>query len=46
MTPPGSHQEIAEFFIKNNIHVISDKPFAGSLKQAQKLLEQFKTTKK
>ena len=24
MTPPGSHQEIAEFFIKNNIHVISD----------------------
>ena len=37
MTPPGSHQEIAEFFIKNNIHVISDKPFAGSLKQAQKL---------
>ena len=27
---PGSHQEIAELFIKNNIHVISDKPFAGS----------------
>ena len=23
MTPPGSHQEIAELFIKNNIHVIS-----------------------
>ena len=24
-------------FIKNNIHVISDKPFAGSLAQAKKL---------
>ena len=26
MTPPGSHQVIAELFIKNNIHVISDSP--------------------
>ena len=31
MTPPGSHQVIAELFIKNDIHVISDKPFAGTL---------------
>ncbi len=46
MTPPGSHQEIAEFFIKNNIHVISDKPFAGSLKQAQKLFKTIKNNKK
>ena len=37
MTPPSSHQEIAEHFIKNKIHVISDKPFAGSLSQAKKL---------
>ncbi len=46
MTPPGSHQEIAEFFIKNNIHVISDKPFAGSLKQAQRLFRTIKNNKK
>ena len=46
MTPPGSHQEIAEFFIKNNIHVISDKPFAGSLKQAQKLFRTIQNNKK
>ena len=37
MTPPSSHQEIVEHFIKNKIHVISDKPFAGSLYQAKKL---------
>ena len=42
MTPPGSHQEIAELFIKNNIHVISDKPFAGSLPQAKKLYKTIK----
>ena len=46
MTPPGSHQEIAEFFIKNNIHVITDKPFAGSLKQAQRLFRTIKNNKK
>ena len=27
MTPPASHQAIAENFIKKNIHIISDKPF-------------------
>ena len=46
MTPPGSHQEIAELFIKNNIHVISDKPFAGSLNQAKKLYKTIKNNKK
>ncbi len=46
MTPPGSHQEIAELFIKNNIHVISDKPFAGSLTQAKKLYKTIKNNKK
>ena len=46
MTPPGSHQEIAELFIKNNIHVISDKPFAGSLSQAKKLYKTIKNNKK
>ena len=46
MTPPGSHQEIAELFIKNNIHVISDKPFAGSLPQAKKLFKTITKNKK
>ena len=46
MTPPGSHQEIAELFIKNNIHVISDKPFAGSLSQAKNFLKQLRKIKK
>jgi predicted dehydrogenase len=46
MTPPGSHQVIAELFIKNNIHVISDKPFAGSLLQAKKLYKTIKNHKK
>ena len=46
MTPPLSHQEIAELFIKNNIHVISDKPFAGSLAQAKKLYKTIKNNKK
>ena len=34
MTPPASHQIIAEKFIDKNIHIISDKPFAGNLDQA------------
>ena len=46
MTPPNSHQEIAEFFIKNNIHVISDKPFAANLTQAKKLYKAIVTNKK
>jgi predicted dehydrogenase len=37
MTPPGSHQVIAEYFIKKNFHVISDKPFASTYSQAKKL---------
>ena len=46
MTPPGSHQEIAELFIKNNFHVISDKPFAGNFIQAKKLHKTIKKNKK
>jgi len=46
MTPPSSHQIIAEKFIDKNIHIISDKPFAGNLEQAQKLYEKIKSNKK
>ena len=46
MTPPSSHQIIAEKFIEKNIHIISDKPFAGNLEQAQKLYEKIKSNKK
>ena len=42
MTPPSSHQIIAEKFIDKNIHIISDKPFAGNLKQAKKLHKKIK----
>ncbi len=45
MTPPGSHQIIAEKFIKKNIHIISDKPFAGDLIQAKKLYRKIKSNK-
>jgi len=46
MTPPGSHQIIAEYFIKKNIHVISDKPFASTYEQAKKLYATIKKNKK
>ena len=46
MTPPSSHQIIAEKFIDKNIHVISDKPFAGNLAQAKKLFKKIKSNKK
>ncbi len=46
MTPPSSHQIIAENFIKKNIHVISDKPFAGNLDQGKKLYKAIKNNKK
>ena len=46
MTPPSSHQIIAEKFIDKNIHVISDKPFAGNLTQAKKLFKKIKSNKK
>ena len=46
MTPPGSHQVIAEFFIKKNFHVISDKPFASTYSQAKKLYSTIKKNKK
>ena len=46
MTPPGSHQIIAETFINKNINIISDKPFAGNLKQAKSLFKKIKSNKK
>ena len=46
MTPPGSHQIIAETFINENINIISDKPFAGNLKQAKSLFKKIKSNKK
>ena len=46
MTPPGSHQKIAEYFIKKKIHVISDKPFAANLNQAKKLYKTIIKNKK
>ena len=46
MTPPSSHQIIAEKFIDKNVHIISDKPFAGNLEQAQKLYKKIKSNKK
>ena len=46
MTPPSSHQIIAETFIDKNIHIISDKPFAGNLEQAKKLYKKIKSNKK
>ncbi len=46
MTPPSSHQIIAEKFIDKNIHIISDKPFAGNLTQAKKLFKKIKSNKK
>ena len=46
MTPPGTHQIIAEKFIDKNIHIISDKPFAADLKQAKSLFNKIKKNKK
>ncbi len=46
MTPPGSHQIIAEKFIDKNIHIISDKPFAADLKQAKSLFDKIKKNRK
>ena len=45
MTPPGSHQVIAETFISKDISIISDKPFAGDLKQAKSLYKKIKSNK-
>ena len=46
MTPPGSHQKIAEKFIEKNIHIISDKPFAANLRQAKSLFKKIKSNNK
>ena len=45
MTPPSSHQIIAERFIDKNIHIISDKPFAGDLSQAKNFLKKLNQIK-
>ena len=37
MTPPASHQIIAEQFINKNIHIISDKPLNKNLASCNKL---------
>lgn len=37
-TPTSSHFEIAEFFLKNRIPVLVEKPITQNLKQAEKLL--------
>jgi len=37
MTPAGDHYAIASEFIKNNVHVICDKPLTATLEDAYKL---------
>ena len=37
--------ENPEKFIDKNIHIISDKPFAGDLSQAKKLFKKIKSNK-
>ena len=39
MTPPSSHQIIAEKFISKNVNIISDKPFAGNLETSKKTFQ-------
>ena len=46
MTPPGNHQTIAEYFIKKNFHIISDKPFASTYNQAKRLYSAIRKNKK
>ena len=46
MTPPGSHQIIAEKFIDKNINIISEKPFASNLTQARSLFNKIKKNRK
>ncbi len=46
MTLPGTHQKIAEFFIKNNFNVISDKAFAANLREAKSLYNAVSKNKK
>ena len=37
MTPSGDHYKIAKEFIKNNVHVICDKPLTSTVEDAEKL---------
>jgi len=44
-TPTSTHFEIAEFFLKNNISVLLEKPITDNIKQAEKLIEISKKNK-
>jgi len=44
-TPTNTHFEIAEFFLKNNISVLLEKPITDNIKQAEKLIEISKKNK-
>ena len=37
MTPSGDHCDVASEFIKNNVHVICDKPLTATLDDAYRL---------
>ena len=45
MTPSGDHYKIAKEFIKNNIHIICDKPLTASIEDAEKLQKLVKKKK-
>jgi UDP-N-acetylglucosamine 3-dehydrogenase len=38
-TPTKTHKKIAEFFIKNNINVLIEKPIASSIDEANEIIE-------
>ena len=38
-TPTETHYDIAEFFLKNGIHTLVEKPFTKNLKEADKLIK-------
>ncbi len=38
-TPPSTHAEIANFFLKKGIHVLCEKPFALNSKQAKQMFK-------
>jgi len=38
-TPPNTHAEIANFFLKKGVHVLCEKPFAGNSKQAMQMVK-------
>ena len=38
-TPPNTHAEIANFFLKEGVHVLCEKPFAVNSKQANQMVK-------